>query len=164
LTVHTGKSHLRLPIRPPRLEDATLRELEEPEQAAASEWTPLTHGEYVRRTTTDPDTGDLVTTSRSGFDEDGNVAMARLDIADITGGDGMNVETRIHPEDPTRASAWMMQRTELRREEWQIAVETEIRISCTNTEFLVHARLDAWEGTDRVFHRSWDERLRREGL
>ena len=40
----------------------------------------------------------------------------------------------------------MAQRTELRRDAWRVAVETEIQIACTKTEFVVAARLEAWEG------------------
>src|SRR5690606_36583393 len=99
-----------------------------------------------------------------GFDEEGRVAMARLEPADIEGGDGTEIEMRIHPNDPLRAFASMLQRTELRRREWQVAIETEIHISSTAEEFVVAARLDAWEADEKVFTRRWDERIPRVGV
>jgi putative CocE/NonD family hydrolase len=163
LTVQTGASELRLPERPPRPDDSALRPFDEPDQAPSIEWTPLTRAKSLRSVTTDPETGDLVSISRSGFDEHGRVAISRLKPADIEGGDGMRIETRIHPEDPTRAFASMMQRTELRRGDWRVAIETEIRISSTVESFLVEARLDSWEGEEHAFSRRWDSRIPRVG-
>ena len=164
LTLHTGASELRLPVRPPHSGDADLPPFQEPDQAITSEWIPLTRGRSERSSTVDPIRGDHVFRSRSGFDETGQVAMARLEPADIEGGDGTEIETRIHPDDPRRAFASMMQRTELRRGEWRVAIETEIRISSTAEEFVVEARLDAWEADKKVFARRWDERIPRLGV
>jgi hypothetical protein len=58
----------------------------------------------------------------------------------------------------------MSQRTELRRGEWSVAIETDVRIACTRDDFLVRARLAAWEGAEPVFERRWDERVPRLGL
>jgi hypothetical protein len=101
---------------------------------------------------------------RSGFDDAGGVALARLDAANIEGGDAVCVRTRIHPADPLRARAAMQQRSELRRGAWHVAVESEIEVSCTRDAFRVQARLEAFEGEQRVFSRRWDERVPRFGL
>jgi predicted acyl esterase len=165
LTVFAERSTFSLPVRPPDPTDADLRAFEPPEQARASEWSPLTKGGYQRRVETDPHTQDVITRTRSGFDEDGRVALSRLAAAgDIEGGDGTVTELRIHPEDPLRARASMLQRTELGRGTWRVSVETEIVIRCTQAHFFVEARLEAWEGSERVFHRSWDERVPRLGV
>jgi len=165
LTLLTESSTFSLPVRPPDPKDADLRAFEPPEQARSSEWSPLTKGSHDRRVEIDPLSHDHITRTRSGFDEHGGVALSRLEVAgNIEGGDGTDVEIRIHPDDPLRARAAMAQRTELRREAWRVAVETEIQITCTKTEFVVIARLDAWEGETRVFHRGWDERVPRLGV
>ena len=107
----------------------------------------------------------VVVRTRSGFDEHGNVALSRLEVAgNIEGGDATLTETRIHPDDPSRARTSMLQRTELGRGAWRVSIETDIQIACTKTEFIVAARLDAWEGDASVFHRTWDERVPRLGL
>jgi hypothetical protein len=164
LTLFTETSRLRLPVRPPDSADDDLRAFDLPERAPAVEWTPVTRGRHERSTTVDPASGDHVTRMRSGYDERGAVALARLDAADIEGGDGTEIETRIHPTDPLRAEAAMRQRTELSRGAWSVAVETEVRIACTRADFLVQARLAAWEGGASVCERRWDERVPRIGI
>lgn len=47
---------------------------------------------------------------------------------------------------------WTMRFT---RGEWDAATVTHTTLSCTPTEFVVHARLDAYEGEQRVFSRNW---------
>src|SRR5262249_52099165 len=80
-----------------------LRAFEAPERARTSEWSALSKGEYERHVETDPLSGDVITRTRSGFDQDGRVALARLAAAgDIEGGDGTVTELRIHPDDPLR--------------------------------------------------------------
>jgi predicted acyl esterase len=118
LTVLTENGGVVLPVRPPDPADAALRAFEPPEQAPASEWEPLTHAQGPHESFVDPASGDHVTRRRSGRDESGAVALARLAAADLEGGDATEVETRIHPDDPLRARASMRQRTELRRAGW----------------------------------------------
>ena len=47
---------------------------------------------------------------------------------------------------------------------WRVSIETEIRIACTHSHFTVDARLEAWEGENRVFHRTWNEPVPRLGV
>jgi putative CocE/NonD family hydrolase len=165
LTLLTERSTFSLPVRPPDPGDADLRAFEPPQQARSSEWSALGHGGHSRHVETDPVSRDIITRTRSGFDGDGRVALSRLAAAEgIEGGDGTATELRIHPDDPLRAQASMLQRTELGRGPWRVSVETEIRIRCTRHDFIVEARLDAWEGPERVFHRCWDERVLRLGV
>ena len=159
LTVLTERSTFSLPVRPPDPSDADLRAFDPPEQARSSA--------DPGRLCPTKRILDLTTTSstRSGFDEHGGVALSRLEVAgNIEGSDATDIEIRIHPEDPLRARTSMAQRTEPRRDAWRVSVETEIQITCTKTEFVVAARLDAWEGEAPVFHRGWDERVPRLGL
>jgi hypothetical protein len=165
LTLSTGESRLSLPVRPPDPADGDLRPFDPPERAPASEWVPLTRGGHARTHEIDPASGDHVARLRSGYDAEGRVALARLPAAaDLEGGDATDVETRIHPADPTRALTAMAQRTELRRDGWSVAIETEIRITCTRADFRLQASLRAWEDGQRVCDRSWDERVPRLGL
>ena len=165
LTVVTERSTFSLPLRAPDPGDADLRAFGPPQQARSSAWSPLTQGAYDRRVETDPATHDVVTRTRSGFDHDGRVALARLAAAAAhEGGDGVVTELRIHPDDPLRARASMLQRTELGRDAWRVSVETEIVIRCTRTDFVVEARLEAREGSELVFRRTWDERVPRQGV
>ena len=97
----------RLPVRPPDPADADLRAFEPPERARATRVDAAHPREIERDEEVDPASGDLVSRMRSGYDEDGRVALARLDAVDLEGGDGTEIETRIHPADPLRARAAM---------------------------------------------------------
>jgi len=164
LTLSTGASRLVLPVRPPRVDDAELRGFEPAARARSSEWLPVTRGAPEQSAETDADSGDLVARRRSGYDAQGRVAIGRCEPIDLEGGDGLAIETRIHPADPLRARVAMAQRTELRRGGWSVSIETEVAISCTRSEFVVDARLEAHEGESRVFARRWDERVPRLGI
>ena len=164
LAVDTSGCRLELPVRPPRADDAALPAFLPPEGAPRSQWSPVTRGEFQRDADRDPATGELASSMRSGFDADGRVAIGRCDPIDMEGGDATRVRTRIHPHDTLRARAAMAQRTELRRDGWSAAVETELEISCTEDAFRVEARLAAEEGERTVFERRWDERVPREGV
>jgi hypothetical protein len=164
LTLSTEGSALFLPVRPPAEHDAGLRPFGAPTRARSSRWEPITRSVTDRGAALDPESGDLVRRLRAGFDAGGRVALGRLAPIGMEGGDGVAIETRIHDGDPLRASASMAQRTELRRDAWSVAVETELRLSCTRTEFRLEARLEAWEGDAHRFARRWDERVPRLGL
>ncbi len=42
------------------------------------------------------------------------------------------------------------------RNEWQIRVETQLRMSCTGNAFLLQGSLRTFEGANEVCHRDWD--------
>jgi uncharacterized protein len=48
------------------------------------------------------------------------------------------------------------------RSEWQIRVETQMRLSCTGDAFLLQGSLRAWEGDKEVCHRDWDRSIPRD--
>lgn len=101
---------------------------------------------------------------RSGYDARGNVVLGRHAFVGMDGGDGMAIETRIHPSDPLRARAAIAQRTELRRGAWSVAIQTEVEISSTREAFRVEAHIRADLAGDPVFERRWDEQAPRAGI
>jgi hypothetical protein len=164
LTLRSDGCRLVLPVRRPGPRDADLAAFAPPESARGPEWTPLAQAEFSRHSGVEPESGELVSRMRSGYDAAARVALARCEPIALDGGDGMEIRTRIHRDDPLRARASMAQRTELRRGAWSVAVESEVEISCTKTELRVEARLAAAEAGRPVFERRWDERVPREGL
>jgi putative CocE/NonD family hydrolase len=164
LTLYTEGCQLVLPIRPPDPRDADLPAFAPPESAERSEWTPLGEARFARESAVEPTTGDLASSMRSGYDAQGRVVLGRHAVVGLDGGDGTEIRTRIHPDDPLRARAAIEQRTDLRRGDWSVAVETAVEISCTRDEFRVEARVAASEAGRRVFARSWDERVPRVGI
>ena len=49
------------------------------------------------------------------------------------------------------------------RGDWNIRTEMRTRVSCDKRDFIVTARLEAFEGERRVFEREFDERIKRNG-
>ncbi|KAA9152764.1 hypothetical protein FPZ12_036295 [Amycolatopsis acidicola] len=49
-----------------------------------------------------------------------------------------------------------------RRGEWSARTDTHTTVTCTPEEFVVHARLDAYEGDVRTFSRNWNRRIPRD--
>ena len=71
---------------------------------------------------------------------------------------------RIADGDPLSASVHVRCTTDLGRGEWRTRVETDSRMTSTATEFLVTQRLDAYEGDERVYPRTWELALPRDGV
>ena len=46
--------------------------------------------------------------------------------------------------------------------DWQVRIETQMRLSCTRDAFLLRASLRAWEGSGEVCHREWDRSIPRD--
>ena len=164
LSVRTDACRLRLPVRKPGAPEPMLSAFAPAEGARSHGWTPLARSEFSRRVEVEPESGELVANMRSGYGASGGVAHGRCEPIDLEGGDGSEISTRIHADDPLRARAVMAQRTELRRRGWQVAVETEVKVSCTREDLRVEARLAAAHDGREVFVRRWDERVRREGI
>ena len=71
---------------------------------------------------------------------------------------------RIVDGDPLSAEVHVRCSSALGRGDWQTRVDTESRMSSTATEFLVTQRLDAYEGDERIYSRSWELALPRDGV
>ncbi|HVH20299.1 MAG TPA: CocE/NonD family hydrolase [Myxococcota bacterium] len=164
LTVQSDGCRLVLPLRPPDPDDAKLAAFAPAESARSTGWEPLEKAEVTRRRDIDRASGELVAEMRSGYGAAGHVALGRCEPIDLEGGDATAISTRIHADAPLRARAVMSQRTELRRDGWRVAVETDVAVSCTLDELRVEARLSAYESESELFVRRWDERVPREGF
>jgi predicted acyl esterase len=117
---------LELPQRAARAEDAALPALPEPETATPER--PVAVGPGIVRI------------DRIGL-EQGSEGRFRFDISD---------------DDPLSAVAEMQRAQTLARDDWQIRIETSMRLSCTSEAFLLQGSLRALEGPDEVCRRSWD--------
>jgi putative CocE/NonD family hydrolase len=53
---------------------------------------------------------------------------------------------------PAGRTDWSMT---FRRGDWEARTDTQILLTCTSTEFVLHARLDAYEGPHRACSRNW---------
>jgi hypothetical protein len=133
LTIFGGA--LDLPQRPPNAADAKLSPFPEPETA------PPENPTIIRR--------------------DG-VRIERIDRIGLELGTQYKTEYHVDDEDPLSAVAELHQTQTLSRNQWQIRVETQMRLSSTGNAFLLQASLRAWEGTDEVCRRDWDRSIPRD--
>ena len=79
--------------------------------------------------------------------------------------DDTNVTTyRIVEGDPLSAAVRCLCSSMLARGDWHTRVETDSHMTATADEFLVTHTLDAYEGQERVFSRTWTLAFLREGV
>ena len=162
VTVQGGSSVLRLPVRPPdAAADAGLAPFAEPEGSA-----PVALQETRARATTRP--LDLIDQTSP----DGRVQLVRTrdrgawrtTDTDVDYDAGGELRFSIHPDDPLSAEQEISLTTTIGRTGWRVRTEAQTRISCTDTHFVLHARLDAWHGEEQVFSRCWNTRIARDNV
>jgi hypothetical protein len=73
-------------------------------------------------------------------------------------------EYHIDENDPLSAVAELRNTQTVSRDEWQIRVETQLRLSSTGNAFLLQGTLRAWEGANEVCHREWNRTISRDFL
>jgi hypothetical protein len=156
LTLATGKSMLVLPVRPaPRNEQPP--KFKAPEAGPPASRTALAPGGRNRVITTDLGKGETVveitdSSGRNRYDDIDLVAEARS-----------KERYAIVEGDPLSATAEVTWSWAFERKDWRIRTETRTHVSCTKREFIVTARLEAYEGEERVFERDFEERVPRKG-
>jgi hypothetical protein len=136
-TVQILAGTLDLPQRPPSTADAKLSPFAERETASPEKPTIL---------------------HRDG---------ARIEHIDRLGLElGTRYESQFHVEesDPLSAVAELRNIQTLSRNEWQVRIETRLRLSSTADAFLLQGSLRAWEGPSEVCHRDWDRSIPRDFL
>ena len=128
---------LDLPVRPPQATDALLSSLSGPESA------PPEQPARSRR---------------------GDMHIERIDRIDLELGTQSNRTFHVEEDDPLSAVAEMRRVQTMLRNEWQVRIETKMRLSCTRDVFLLQASLCAWDGANEVCRRDWDRSIPREFL
>src|SRR6202034_210211 len=136
-TVRIFAGTLDLPQRSPNVADAGLSPFPEPETAPPEKPT------IIRR--------------------DG-VRIERIDRIDLELGTQDKTEYRVEDNDPLSAVAELHHTQTLSRNEWQIRIETQLRMSCTGDAFLLQGSLRAFEGANEVCRRDWDRSVPRDFL
>ncbi|WP_024874155.1 CocE/NonD family hydrolase [Saccharomonospora piscinae] len=149
LTVFAGSSSVTLPLRPARDGETGPEPFDEPEgtpPVPVRRLEPGDGGWTVSR--------DLVD-YRSALDVVKDLGVVRFDDT------GLDVHRRADEryewvaddfESARGTVDWTMRFT---RGDWDVRTTTHTTLSCTPTEFVVHARLDAYEGEVRVLSRNW---------
>jgi len=164
LTVWTGVSALRLPVRAPQAADLQLPELPPPRAAASTSLTTLRAGRLERSLTINQLSGEV--THRLFIDGGVFGPCGKLRLESI-GAELAHVSERvyrIHPDDPTSAQALMRQTYEMREGAWQIRIEAGACMSCTETHFELQGWVEAFEGERLLKRKEWRERIARRHL
>ncbi|MDZ4736194.1 MAG: CocE/NonD family hydrolase [Rhodospirillaceae bacterium] len=160
LTVHAGASKLVLPSRKPRAEDRNLPAFEEAESAPPQKRTHLTPG-----------------SSRRWFEHDIGSEMTRYHIEERSGrfiidSHGLESESdtieifSVKADDPLSAEVDISVSYSIGRGDWQTRTETRTVMTCTKTDYIFDATLDAYEGVGaderRVYSKNYHRVIKRD--
>jgi len=156
LSLYTGAGHLDLPVREPRPEDGGLLRFPESEAATPLGRTFHTPGETRRLVERELGTGEVVTrviedSGRYTIDHVGlDYRIAQEEVY------------RIKEHDPLSARVDIAYTVEIGRGAWRTRTETRTAMRASRTEFLIDARLDAYEGDTRLVTRNWSRSIPRD--
>jgi uncharacterized protein len=159
LSVFTEASRLALPIRPVAEDDqVTLYPFDEPEGAPPLPTTQIRQGE--ERWTVSRDLVDYHSELQVVKDS----GVVRFDDLDLEV--GRHVYQRYGWVADDFESVWgdVEATMTFRRGSWYVRTVTRTILSCSSKEFLLHARLDGFEGDRRVVSRNWDHTIPRDHL
>ncbi len=156
LTVYAGASAFELPLRAPREE--RLRPFGAPEGAPPLAMEMLRAAAHSRTVEQDLAGGETVVRIVDDFGEmlDKTHGLATGRVARET--------YRILPDDPLSARVEIHWTETLRRDDWSVRTETFSAMTADREAFHITARLEAYEGEERVLKREWDERIPRDCL
>ncbi|WP_159587775.1 CocE/NonD family hydrolase [Chelativorans xinjiangense] len=160
LTVHTGASQLRLPVRPPRSEDADLRSFAPAEQSPALPTTEL-RPPAGRTATVLRDLGQ----GRITVHDVRDTGRVRIDASGWEYSSIVETERSIVEGDPLSARVWM--RCELafgRHGDLDLCIEGSTAMTSTEDHFHLETRMSAYENGRPVFARSWLDKIPRDGI
>jgi putative CocE/NonD family hydrolase len=160
LTVFTGVSALLLPVRGPRPEDEALAALPQAEMSPVHGRTTLRVAEpTIMQVTRDASSGRVTVRHV----EDGG--KRRIDRHGWEFGGKVTRRFSVEADAPTSARIELEGREERGRAGGpQIRIETYQDMTCDATDFVVHARIQAFENDRPVFARTWLERIPRDGI
>lgn len=151
LTLFAGEGcRLRLPVRPPQAADTEL-----PSFGPAENCPPLAAKQLRTAALQQLIERDIINgrTTFSVISDDGRIKLI---------GSGMETDDRavetytILEDDPLSADVSIQRTLEYQRDDWRVRIETDSRMTSDATHFHVNNVMDAYEGTVRVFSKSWD--------
>lgn len=155
LTIYPEHSRLILPVRPPRAEDSALRPFGPPRMAEPLPMTLIAPAD--RRWTVNLDLGS----NRVELNVVNNDAHYRLDDTLMASKRHARESYSYVNNDYATLRGFVEQVREFRRDDWVVSTLTRTVLTSTETDFAIHATLDAYEGEARIFSRSWDEKVPR---
>jgi hypothetical protein len=92
------------------------------------------------------------------------LGLERIDRIGLELGTQYKSQYHVEESDPLSAVAELHNIQTMSRNEWQIRVETQMRLACTGDIFHLQGSLHAWEGENEVCRRDWDRSIPRDFL
>jgi len=154
LTVHSGASHIDLPVRAKKRSEKT-PQFAPPEAAAPVRLKTVDAPWNKREVRIDQATG-----KRRMLIEDDFGRSTDLEHGLTTWGRGRESYS-ILPEDPLSARQECHWSMETSRGNWVTRTETYSSMRATATHFHITGRLEAYEGKKQILVRHWDEKVKR---
>ena len=162
LSLHTGGSALELPVRGASAADRDLAAFGEPESAPKLQVKPLAEGCAYEKIEHNLGSGETAFAVYNEGGLSGGARRTRIEDIDLTMSHVFVRRYSICEDDPNSARAVLEETIELGRDDWQTRIETRIRLTSTRESWILKAKLDAYEGDDRCFSRTWDETIERD--
>jgi uncharacterized protein len=158
LAVEPLESRLVLPCRAPSPEDSALRAFGPPEGAPPLQRTLLEpeHQNWLVHRDLELDASELEVIKDNG--------TWLIDDIDLVVKSSTNEWYRSGDDDFASVTGETATHREFRRGDWHVTVRTRTRATSSKTDFYIYAELDAWEGSKRIFSRTWDRRIARDLL
>jgi hypothetical protein len=107
-------------------------------------------------------TGDCAT--READHRRDGLRVERIDRIGLESATQDKTTYHVEDNDPLSAVAELSHTQTLSRNEWQVRVETQMRLSSTSNDFRLRGSLRAWEGAKEVCRRDWDRSIPRDFL
>lgn len=156
--IYPDNSALILPVRTAGEEDARLPEFEEPQEAPPLKVTTFEASEHNwllhRNLATKASTLEVIND------------QGHFRIEDI--GTEVRRSTRewysTANDDFTSARGETYTERSFKRDDWNVEIYTRTVLSCTETNFHIHAQLDAYEDDYRVFSKNWEKVIPRDHM
>lgn len=157
LSLHTGTSAIDLPVRGKAGDDEKLAPFAPSEAAAAIKRTMLRAGNRDRMFTIDPLSG------KATIAVDDSPGRYRLDDINLEVDSFSTEKFEVTEGDPLSASGEFTWTWIFERDAWKVRTDSRIKLTSTKTDFVVYATMDAYEGDKRVFSRTYDHVIPRNG-
>jgi putative CocE/NonD family hydrolase len=159
LGIWTGTSTLTLPIRPrAETDDVPLRPFEEPEGAQPISMTRVREGDHQWKVTRD------LVHYRSALEIVKDAGRVRYDAINLEVSRSAREWYRWTADDFSSVrgeTEWTMA---FARGDWHAHAVTRTELSCTEHDFRIHARLDGYDGAERIFSNNWQYTIPRDCL
>ncbi|RAH39120.1 CocE/NonD family hydrolase [Halomonas sp. SL1] len=155
LTLHTAGCHLELPLRAPSPLDETLTDFAPPVSAPPIAKEVHEEADGFWRITEDAASGTMEIHLADGG---GHFTLKDNDLTIYKQG---YERYRLTHDDPASVGGEVEWEYRMERDDWSVRTHTHTQLTADKDDFIVKARMTAWEGDEVVHSEEWDERIPR---